>query len=176
MWFCPGVCSVSPGKLGTQNLSVRIWGLNAVCHFRSGFSWVAICLQIDLAEPPVADGWPNTPQKVMLFPQPIPVLRATWEPLSTKNRFYSPRNKTLRRSSQAGGIHLTILLGSAWFYQFHFTLPMKSILYPSILISVSIISTTPSAVRFPGELEDARRSRLFPGSKYSGNILSAWET
>lgn len=37
-----------------------------------------------------------------------------WEsPLSTKNNFYLSRSKTLRRTSQAGRIHLTSLLGSA---------------------------------------------------------------
>lgn len=41
---------------------------------------------------------------------------------------------------------------------------MKAILYPSILISISIISTTPSGIRFPDELEDGRRSRVFPGA------------
>lgn len=41
---------------------------------------------------------------------------------------------------------------------------MKAILYPSILISISIISTTPSGIRFPDELEDGRRSRVLLGA------------
>lgn len=120
--------------------------------------------------------WPNTPQKVVLFPQPIPVVRATTQ---HKEQVLFTKKQDLKEvvtSRKNSPNHPSRFSWLTWFYQFHLTPSMKSILDPSILISVSIISTTPSGVRFPDELEDGRKSRFFPGSKYSGNILSAWET
>lgn len=119
--------------------------------------------------------WPNTPQKVVLFPQHIPVVRATTQ---HKEQFLLTKKQDLKEvvtSRKNSPNQPSMFSWLTWFDQFHFTPPMKSILYPSILISVSIISSTPSGVRFPDELEDGRRSRFFPGSKCSGNIHSARE-
>lgn len=175
MGFCPGVCSVSPDYLDVQNLS--------------GFEGPMPCVISEVASPELPSvsrlillglqlqmERSNTPQALVLSPQQIPVVRVTTQ---HKEQVLLTQKQDLmevitsRENSPKQPSRFSWL---TWFYQFHFTPPMKSILYPSILISVSRISTTPSRARFPDDLEDGRRSRVFSGSKCSGNILSAWET
>lgn len=84
-----------------------------------------------------------------------------WEPpLSTKNSFYLPRNKTL---PQAGRIHLTSLLGSADWLGFTNSISFHLWIHPLSLhpnFSLHNLHYT-SGVRFPDELEDGKKSRFF---------------
>lgn len=94
-WFCPGVCSVSPANLDTQNLS--------------GFEGQRLCVISEVASPELPSvsrlillgiqlqmDWPNTPRNLCFSLGTF----LWWEPsLSTKNSF------TYQETRPSGGHH-----------------------------------------------------------------------